>query len=31
LKNQVLALKGDHLVAHWMPPVHLKSGEQKNG
>jgi succinate dehydrogenase/fumarate reductase flavoprotein subunit len=31
LKNQVLALKGDDCVAHWMPPVHLKSGEQKNG
>jgi succinate dehydrogenase/fumarate reductase flavoprotein subunit len=31
LKNQVLALKGDQLVAHWRPPVHLKSGEQENG
>ena len=31
LKNQVLALKGDDCVAHWMPPVHLKPGEQKNG
>jgi succinate dehydrogenase/fumarate reductase flavoprotein subunit len=31
LKNQVLALKGDDLVARWMPPVHLKSGEQNNG
>jgi succinate dehydrogenase/fumarate reductase flavoprotein subunit len=31
LKNQVLALKGDQLVAHWRPPVHLKSGESENG
>jgi succinate dehydrogenase/fumarate reductase flavoprotein subunit len=31
LKNQVLALKGDDLVARWMPPVHLKSAEQNNG
>jgi succinate dehydrogenase/fumarate reductase flavoprotein subunit len=31
LKNQVLELKGDDCVAHWVPPVHLKSGEQKNG
>jgi succinate dehydrogenase/fumarate reductase flavoprotein subunit len=31
LKNQVLELKGDDCVAHWEPPVHLKSGEQKNG
>jgi succinate dehydrogenase/fumarate reductase flavoprotein subunit len=31
LKNQVLALKGDDLVAYWAPPVHVKSSEQKNG
>jgi succinate dehydrogenase/fumarate reductase flavoprotein subunit len=26
LKNQVLALKSDALVTHWMTPVHVKSG-----
>jgi succinate dehydrogenase / fumarate reductase flavoprotein subunit len=31
LKNQVLELKGNDLAAHWIPPVRLKSGEQKNG
>jgi len=31
LKNQVLAFKGNDLVAHWMPPVHLKSGAGENG
>ena len=31
LNNQVLERRGDDCVAHWMPPVHLKSGEQKNG
>jgi succinate dehydrogenase/fumarate reductase flavoprotein subunit len=31
LKNQVLAFKGNDLVAHWVPPVHLKSSARKNG
>jgi succinate dehydrogenase/fumarate reductase flavoprotein subunit len=31
LKNQALALKGNDLAAHWIPPVYLKSGEGENG
>jgi succinate dehydrogenase / fumarate reductase flavoprotein subunit len=31
LKNQVVALKDDDFVAHWISPVRLKSAETKNG
>jgi succinate dehydrogenase/fumarate reductase flavoprotein subunit len=31
LKNQVVALKDDDFVTHWISPVRLKSAETKNG